>query len=69
MREMEEQPYRAELGKRRDCQDGHDRQHGTKLGALAFAWNENPHGPLHRGSSLKSQFGKPMSEPDVGDRA
>ena|ERR1700693_49268 len=51
MREMEEHAYRAELGKRRDRQDGHHRQQGAKLGALPFALNENPHGSLHRGSA------------------
>jgi hypothetical protein len=50
MREMEEQAYRAELGKRRDRQDGRDRQQGAKLGALLFALNENPHGSLQRSS-------------------
>jgi hypothetical protein len=52
MREMEEEAYRAQLGKGRDRQDGHDWQHGAKLGALPFALNENPHGSLHRGSVL-----------------
>jgi hypothetical protein len=52
MREMEEHAYRAELGKRRNRQDGHDRQQGAKLGALPFAVNENPHGPHHRDSVL-----------------
>jgi hypothetical protein len=50
MREMEEQAYRAELGKCRNRQDGRDRQQGAKLGALPFAVNENPHGSHHRGS-------------------
>jgi hypothetical protein len=50
MREMEEKAYRAELGKHRERQDGHDRQQGAKLGTILFTWNENPHGSLHRSS-------------------
>jgi hypothetical protein len=53
MREMEEQAHGAELGKHRDRQNGHDRQHGAKLGALLFALNENPHGSLQRSSVLR----------------
>ena len=70
MREMEEEAYRAELGKRRDRQDGHDWQHGAKLGALLFALNENPHGSLNRGSvssrSSKRRCANQMCK--IGDR-
>jgi hypothetical protein len=48
MREMEEKANRAELGKRRDRQDGHDRQQGAKLGSPLFVLNENPHDSLQR---------------------
>jgi hypothetical protein len=36
MREMEEQAYRAELGKRRDRQDGHDTRHEARSASFRF---------------------------------
>jgi hypothetical protein len=64
MREMQEKAYRAELGEHRDRQDGHDWQHGAKLGAPLIALKQDPHGSLHsRGFQL--HFRVSMSEPDM----